>query len=115
MSCDRRGRSGRKSSRRNRKQPEGSADPEEEPVSATVRIRPVPRSEPLTDEELRTVGRTLPVDLATGVRVRGGDRSSGDRSGGGGARRRGAVVGTSTTASDAVPPAQPAAPAATPK
>lgn len=46
-------------------------------TASAVRIRPVPRSEPLTDDELlSTTDRTLPPDLATGVRVRGGLRPS---------------------------------------
>jgi hypothetical protein len=51
-----------------------------------VRIRPAPRSEPLTDDERRATGglahavvpgRVLPPDLATGVRVRRPERPRG--------------------------------------
>jgi hypothetical protein len=56
-------------------------------TTQAVRVRPVPRSEPLTDEERRDSGlvgpsgrsplsdKLLPPDLATGVRVRRGVRS----------------------------------------
>lgn len=52
--------------------------PAEAPAPPTLRISPVPRSEPLTDEERvagepsPVVARLLPPDLATGVQVRRG-------------------------------------------
>ncbi len=57
------------------------------PGAPVLRIRPVPRSEPLTDDE-RVSARMASTDLATGVRVRRNVRALGGQPGG---RTRGAA------------------------